>query len=77
VIQLRIDPAANLRFNLSEIFHHPQPIQCGGRQFNFHGAVVAVQVTALARIVEQPMAVAELQHFGHAVHYAINRPPST
>ena len=55
MVQVLVDPGAYRLLDVAEIQHHPPRVQL--RSFNAdHGpTVVAMQVTALAIVVQQPM----------------------
>ena len=61
MIEILVDPAADLALDLREIEHHAVRIEVGGFEREHGAAVVSVQVAALAGIVQQPMAVAKVE----------------
>ncbi len=64
VIELPIDPAFHDPLDVAEVAHHVAVVERAGAHFDFGRCVVAVRMLADAVVVEQPMAVAEVDAFG-------------
>src|SRR3954471_24928784 len=64
VIDRLIDPALDDTLDVAEVADHVAIVECAGAHFDFRDRVVAVRVFADAVVVEQPMAVAELDLLG-------------
>ena len=67
VIQLGIDPGLDHLVDVAEIHDHAPVVQMIADNFNFNFAVVAVEMTTLPLVVEQAMAVAEIDVLGDSV----------
>ena len=63
VVEVLVDPAAT-PLDVAEVEHHAPRVQAGRLQRNDRPAVVAMQVPALSLVVQQPMAVAEVDLTG-------------
>ncbi len=72
VIQIPVNPVLDHGFDFVEINHHAKRVKRLGDKLDFPLAVVAVQVAALALIIEKAMAVAKINLFGHAEHGLIS-----
>ena len=68
VIELAIDPAFDDPLDVAEIHHHVAVVEAVGADVDLDRRVVAVRVLADAVVVEQPVAVAELDPLGDEVH---------
>src|SRR5262249_50833844 len=68
VVEVRVDPGADDAFDAREVHDHPQRVELAGFQRDDGAAVVAVQVAALAVVVEQAMAVTKTEFTRHAIH---------
>src|SRR5476649_542481 len=60
LIELGVDPAFDDPLDVAEIAHHVAVVERPGADFDFRGGVVAVRMFADAVVVEQPVAVAEI-----------------
>ena len=60
VVQLIINPTTHNTFNVGEVEHHAAVIQRSTFQHNHSPTVVTVQVSALAVVIHQSVAVAEI-----------------
>ena len=67
VIQFGIDPGFDHLVDVAEIDDHAPVVQMVAGDLHFNPAVVAVEVTAFPLIVEQAMAVAEIDVFSDSV----------
>jgi len=63
-----VDPLLDRHFDLIEVAHHPFPIQPLGGELDCHLAIVSVEILALALVVQEPMAVAEVDGACDPVH---------
>jgi hypothetical protein len=68
VIQLTVDPAFHNPLDVAEVANHVASIEGIVPYLDFSHRVVSVRVLADAVIVQQSMAVAELDALGHGVH---------
>lgn len=68
MIEVVIDPAADDAFDIREVEHHATFIERIGFDRDDGSAVVSVQKTAFAGIVQEPMAVAEVNLAGYLEH---------
>src|SRR5262249_34365221 len=68
VVELGVDPAADDALEQREVEHHAQRVEAVGGERDGGAAVVAVQVAALALVLQEPVAVAERQLARHAGH---------
>jgi hypothetical protein len=68
VIKFAVDPPLHRALDVGEVGHHVAAIERVGLDLQLHDGVVPVRVFADAVVVEQPVAVAELQPLGHRVH---------
>ena len=69
VIELAIDPALDDPLDVAEVAHHVAAVERVGAHFDFRDGVVAVRMLADAVVVEQPMAVAEVDALGDGIHW--------
>lgn len=67
VIQFGIDPGLDHLVDVAEIHHHAPVVQLLADNLHFNFAVVAVKMTTFPLVVEQPMAVAEINVFSDSV----------
>ena len=67
VIQFGIDPGLDHLVDVAEIHDHAPVVQMIADNFHFNSAVVAVEMTTLPLVVEQAMAVAEIDVLGDSV----------
>jgi hypothetical protein len=67
VIQLGVNPGLNHIVNVAKVHHHASMVKIFADNVYFHPTVVSMEVAALTFIVEQAMAVAELDMFGDFV----------
>ena len=72
VIEVVINPPLHMLLDVAEIDQHAPVIQFVRFENDDGLAVVSVEVAALALVVEQAMAVAEVDFSGNAIHE--NRP---
>ena len=63
-----VEPFLEALLDLDEIHHHAPFIQRGGGQFDLHLGVVPVKQTAFAVVVEEPVAVGEMDFFRDFIH---------
>ena len=63
-----VDPTTYYVFDLSEIEDHAPIIELIGLERNHNSAVVAMQIAALAIVIEQAMTVAEINFSSHQIH---------
>ena len=68
VIELAIDPALDDAFDVAEIADHVAVVERAGAHLDFGDRVVAVRMLADAVVVEQPVAVAEIDALGDGIH---------
>ena len=68
VIELAIDPPFDDSLDVAEVHHHVAVVETVGADVDLDRRVVSVRVLAHAVIVEQPVAVTELDAFGHEIH---------
>ena len=68
MVQMIVDPAAHIAFDVGEIQHHPAMIELVGHDGNHRPAIVAVQIPALSRVIQQTMSVTEIDLASHAIH---------
>ena len=64
VVELAIDPSLDDPLDVREIAHHVAVVERPAADFDLGDGVVAVRVLADAVVVEQAMAVAELNFLG-------------
>jgi len=67
VIQFGIDPGLDDLVDVAEIDDHAPMVEMLADNLHFNSAVVAVEMTTLPLIVEQAMAVAEIDVFSDSV----------
>ena len=65
VIDRLVDPALDDSLDVAEVAHHVARVEGAGAHLDFRNGVVAVRMLADAVVVEQAMAVAELDLLGH------------
>jgi len=63
MIQFPIDPFLDQPVYIPEVSNHSPLIQIRRRQFNFHFAIVSVQVLALPGIMKEPVPVTKMNDF--------------
>ncbi len=68
MIELPIHPPFDYSLDVAEIGHHVARIQRVGLYLDFGNGVVSVRMLAHTVVVEQPMAVTELNLLGDRVH---------
>ena len=68
MVEVLVDPVADHVLDVREIDHHAPRVELFGLDRDDGPAVVAVQVLALAVVVEQPVAVAEVDFARHSKH---------
>ena len=68
VVEMIVDPAVDAALDLVEIDDHPLPVEALGLDGDDRPAVVAVQMPALALVMQEPMAVTEVDFSGNAEH---------
>ena len=68
VVEIVINPARHLLFDVGKIDDHPAMIELRSFEHNHSFAVVPVQMLALAIVVQQPMAVTKVNFSGHSKH---------
>ena len=68
VIELAIDPALDDPLDVAEIADHVAVVEPIGADFDLGDGIVAVRMLADAVVVEQPMAVTEVDALGDRVH---------
>ena len=66
--QLAIDPALHRALDVREIGHHVAAVERLGLNLELDDRVMAVRMLADAVVVEQPMAVTEVQALGDRIH---------
>ena len=64
VIELAVDPSLDDALDVGEIAHHVAVVERAAAHFDLGDRVVAVRMLADAVVVEQPVAVAELNFLG-------------
>ena len=67
VIQFGIDPGLDHLVDIAEIHDHAPVVQVLADNLHFNPAVVTVEMTTLSLVVEQAMAVAEIDVLGDSV----------
>ena len=67
VIQFGIDPGLDYRVDVAEVDHHAPMVETLAGDLHFNSAVVAVEMATFPLIVEQAMAVAEIDVLGDSV----------
>ena len=68
MIQLPVDPSFDDAFDVAEIDDHVAVVEIVGADVDFHHRVVTVRMLADAVVVEQPMAVAEINALRDEIH---------
>ena len=68
MIELPIDPAFDHPLDVAEIRHHVPRVEAVGTDLDLRQRIVAVRMLADAVVVEQAMAVTELDAFGDEIH---------
>lgn len=68
MIEVGIDPGLHNPFDFAEVDDHTKFVELFAFNGDDRDAVVAVQVATLAGVVEQPMAVTEVNFAGDSVH---------
>ena len=68
MVEVGIDPAGDDPLDVGEVEHHAAVVKLLGLDGDDGVAVVPMQVAALAVVVEQAMAVAEVDFSGDAEH---------
>ena len=68
MIELAIDPALHDALDVAEVGDHVAAVEPIGAHLDFGDGVVAVRMLADAVVVEQAMAVAELDALGDEIH---------
>ena len=71
VVQRLVDPGLKDLLDLRKVAHHSFFIESFGAQLDFHLAVVPVKIAAFAVIIQQPMAVAEMNFLRDPEHFQI------
>ena len=64
VIELAVDPSLDDALDVGEIAHHVAVVERAAADFDLGDGIVAVRMFADAVVVEQPVAVAELNFLG-------------
>ena len=67
VIQFGIDPGLDHLVDIAKIHHHATMVEMFADNLHFNSAVVAVEMATFPLIVEQAMAVAEIDVLGDSV----------
>src|SRR4029079_13831147 len=68
VIDLAIDPALDDALDVAEVADHVALVERVGAHFDFGDGVVPVWVLAHAVVIEEAMAVTEIDTFGDRIH---------
>ena len=68
VIEVVIDPRLHHPFDLAEIDDHAQRIELIALNSNDRRAIVPMQMPALATVIQQPMAVTEVDFASNSMH---------
>ena len=68
VIELLVDPALDDALDVAEVADHVAVVERAGPDLDLGGRIVPVRMLADAVVVEQPMAVTELDSLGDGVH---------
>ena len=68
MIDVFVDPALDHTLDVAEVAHHIAIVERARADFDLGNRVVAVWMLANAIVIEQSMAVAELDFLGHGVH---------
>ena len=68
VIELTVHPPFDDSLDVGEVAHHVSAIQRAAGDFNFGNRVVAVRVLTDAVVIEQAVAVAELDTLRDQIH---------
>jgi hypothetical protein len=63
VIELAVDPALDDALDVAEVAHHVAVVQRAGPDLDLRRRVVPVRVLADPVVIEQPMAVTEVDFF--------------
>lgn len=68
VVEFGVYPGLRVVPDIAEITDHSQFIENHRLQPDYSGCIVAMQMTAFACVVEQAVAIAEVDLFGNGVH---------
>ena len=68
VVEMVVDPAVDRSLDLRKIQHHAAIVKPRCLEGDAHPAVVPVQMPALALVMQEPMAVAEVDFSGNSEH---------
>ena len=71
MVERLVDPDAQDFLDLRKIAHHSFVIESRCAKLNFDFAVMSVKIAALAVVVQQPMAVAEMDFLRYFEHQQI------
>src|SRR5437867_9556924 len=69
VIDLLIDPALDDSLDIAEVAHHVAAVELSGAHFDFCDRIVPMRMLADAVVVEQPMAITEINTFSDRIHF--------
>ena len=73
MIEVLVDPSADDTFDIRKIEHHAPFVERLRLDGDDRAAVMPVQITALAIVIEQPMAVAKVNFAGDAESHESKR----
>src|SRR5260221_2544953 len=68
VIEFRVDPALDDALDVAEVADHVAIVERPRADFDFRDGILAVRMLADSVVVEQPVAVTEVDAFGDGVH---------
>lgn len=71
VIEIVVDPASDDAFDIREVDHHAAIIELGRLDRDHGSPIVAVQILALAVVIEQSMPVTKINFPANSIHDAI------
>ena len=71
VIQFLVDPALHHVLDVAEVADHVAMVQRVGPDLDFRHCIVPVRMLADAVVVEQAVAVTEVNAFGDGIHRVI------
>mgnify|MGYP003694255051 CR=1 FL=1 len=71
MVELFVDPGLYDSLDVCEIAHHVATVERGRLNFNLGDCVVAVRMFADAFVVQQSMAVTEVDALGDRIHVVI------
>jgi hypothetical protein len=72
VIELFVDPSLHDTLDVAEVADHVAIVERARSNLNLGDGVMAVRMPANAVVVEQPMAVTEIDALGHGIHTIVD-----